>query len=210
MEEDRRDDGIHGVVAIDADGPEQRDQEGIDQDARQRVQREDQRLEGGLHEVVNVHSQHEADHPEHQHQKEQRAERQEGLVNHRRHILGQLDDNVLVREELLHANGNQRDEDRGEQPLRAQAVHRKRDVLRLRAQLELDHQEDHGGHRRAHDGFLLELLPQVVADGEAHKDREQAERGGDRDLQEQMANGIYICRLVNGLHVSTKAVILAK
>ena len=66
LEKDRRDDGIHGVVAIDADGPEQRDQEGIHQNARQRVQGEDQRLESGLHEVVNVHSQHKADHPEHQ------------------------------------------------------------------------------------------------------------------------------------------------
>ena len=183
LQEDRSNDGIHGVVAIDADGPEQCDQEGIHQDPGQRVQGEDHGLKRGLHEVVDVHPEHEANHPEHHHQKEQRAEGQEGLVHHRRHILGQLDDNVLVREKLLHPNTNQGDKDRGEQPLRAEAVHRERYVIRLGSQLELDHQEDHGGNRGADNGLLLQLLAQVIADGEAHKHREQAEGGGDRDLQ---------------------------
>ena len=165
------------------DGPQQRDQEGIHQNPRQGVQGEDHRLERRLHQVVNVHPQHKADHPEHQHEEEQRAQRQEGLIDHRRHVLRQLDDDVLVGEKLLHAHGNQRNDDRGEQPLRAKAVHCKRDVLRGLPQLELDHEEDHRGDRRAHNSLLLQLLAQVIADGEAHEDREQAEGGGDRDLQ---------------------------
>ena len=64
--DERQGDGCAGA----ADGPEQCDQEGIHQDPGQRVQGEDHRLESRLHEMVNVHSQHEANHPEHDHQKE--------------------------------------------------------------------------------------------------------------------------------------------
>ena len=93
LEEDRRDDGVHGVVAIDADGPQQRDQEGIHQNAGQRVQGEDERREGRLHDVVDDPLPARSGSPRRpDDEEEQRAEREERLVDDRRHVVGQLDD----------------------------------------------------------------------------------------------------------------------
>ncbi len=113
--------GVHGVVAVDPHGPEHGDEEGVHQDARQRVQGEHQRCEGGLHDVVDVDSEHEADQPEDDDEDAERDERQERLVHDVRHAGRHPDHEVGVGEDLLDAHRDQRHDDRREQPVRSKA-----------------------------------------------------------------------------------------
>jgi len=64
---------IDRIVAVDADGPQQRHQQRIDQDAGQRVQRKHQGRDRGLHHAIDVDAKHEAKQPERGHDEEERG-----------------------------------------------------------------------------------------------------------------------------------------
>src|SRR5258706_5189862 len=178
--EDWRNDGVEGVVAVDAHGPEDSDKERVDENAGQGVEGKEQRTECFLDEFVDVDVGDEADQPENQHEKEQGDERDERFIDHLRDALGELDDQVPVVEEFLHAHADEGDEDGGEESLGAQAIGYKG----LIGGINLDHHEDDGGDDGADQGILLEARAQVVSDGEAGDDGEEAEGGGDRNLQQ--------------------------
>ena len=73
LQKNRRHDRVHRIVAIDPHRPQHRHQARIDEDARQRVQREYQRRERGADQRIDIDAQHEPDRPEEQDEKQSAA-----------------------------------------------------------------------------------------------------------------------------------------
>ena len=181
LQEDRRDHHVDGVVAIDADRPQQRDDQRIPEDPRQRVQRGDQRAEGSLDPGVDVDADREAERPERHNQHAQRHQRQERLANDRRHAVGHANDKAAVGERLLHPDADHCDDDRGEQTARSQGVGQKRQSRGI----EADHQEHDRRRARIREPVLAEASSELVGDRRAGDDGQHPEGRGDRNLQQR-------------------------